>query len=338
VRPQWARFSMPSSNWLVLVDLWENPLVRGALAPAAAAYGAGVAVRDHLYDSGILRTHAPAIPTISVGNLTVGGTGKTPIASYLSEALRLRGRRPAIVLRGYRGGDELLVHQTLARESFVIAGVDRLGGIAKAAAAGCDVAILDDGFQHRRVARVADIVLVSADAWPGSRALLPAGPWREPLSALARATLVIITRKAVDEGVAERIVAQIGAQVPTAIAALSPDALQGQDGQARPLASLRGQRIHAVAAIGDPRAFFAQLRAAGADVVPHAFRDHHAYSAEDVSRLVRAADGATVVCTLKDVVKLGPLWPRQREALWYVSQRVMFDRGVEAVQSALDAA
>ena len=79
-------------------------------------------------------------------------------------------------------------------------------------------------------------------------------------------------------------------------------------------------------------------RPAGADVVPHAFRDHHAYSAGDVSQLVRAADGAAVVCTLKDAVKLGPLWPRQREALWYVSQRVTFDRGAEAVQTALDTA
>jgi len=118
---------------------------------------------------------------------------------------------------------------------------------------------------------------------------------------------------------------------------LLPDTLRTLEGGTRPLASLQGQRVHAVAAIGNPSAFFAQLRAAGADVVPYAFRDHHAYTAADVSRLVRAADGAAVVCTLKDAVKLGPLWPRQPETLWYVSQRVTFDRGVEAVHSALDA-
>jgi tetraacyldisaccharide 4'-kinase len=210
-----------------------------------------------------------------------------------------------------------------------------LARIAQAAAVGCNVAILDDGFQHRQIARVADIVLVSADAWPGARALLPAGPWREPLSSLRRATLVIVTRKAADRAVAEGVAAQIGAG---AVASLSFDTLRGLDNETHPLASLRGARVHAVAAIGDPAAFFAQLRAAGADVVPHAFRDHHAYSAEDVSRLVRAADGAAVVCTLKDAVKLGPLWPRQRETLWYVSQRVTFDRGIEAVQKAVQAA
>ncbi|HWZ58011.1 MAG TPA: tetraacyldisaccharide 4'-kinase [Gemmatimonadaceae bacterium] len=321
----------------MLADLWESAVVRTALAPAAAAFGAAVAIRNRLYDRGVLTIHDTAIPTISVGNLTVGGTGKTPIASYLAQALRARGRRPAIVLRGYRGGDEVLVHRMLTSDALVIANLDRLGSVAKAAAMGSDVAILDDGFQHRRVARVADIVLVSADAWAGSHALLPVGPWREPRSALARATLVIVTRKAVDAAAASAVVSEIGGAVPTAIAALSADALRGLDGETRSLASLRGTRVHAVAAIGDPAAFFAQLRATGADIVTHAFRDHHAYGPDDVARLVRAADGETVVCTLKDAVKLGPLWPRQREAPWYVSQRVTFDRGIEAVQLALDA-
>jgi tetraacyldisaccharide 4'-kinase len=225
-----------------------------------------------------------------------------------------------------------MVHQTLAPEYPTLASLDRLDSIAQAAAFGCDVAILDDGFQHRRIARVADIVLVSADAWPGSHALLPAGPWREPLSSLGRATLVVVTRKAVGLAAAEAVAAQVGAG---AVASLSFDTLRGLDGETRPVASLRGERIHAVAAIGDPHAFFTQLRAAGADVVPHAFRDHHAYGTEDVSRLVRAANGAAIVCTLKDVVKLGPLWPRQRETLWYVSQRVTFDRGIDAVQQLL---
>jgi tetraacyldisaccharide 4'-kinase len=322
----------------VLADLWESPIVRTALAPAAALYGAGVAVRNRLYDAGLVPIHVGAIPTISVGNLTVGGTGKTPVASFLARELVHRGARPAIVLRGYRGGDETLVHRALTPEATVIVSVDRAAAIAQAATAGCDVVILDDGFQHRRVARHANIVLVSADTWAGSHALLPAGPWREPLSALARATLVIVTRKAVDEATAAAVVAEIGGVAPTAIAALSADALRGLDGTTRPLASLRGQRVHAVAAIGDPAAFFAQVRAAGAEVVTHAFRDHHAYGPDDVARLVRAADGAAVVCTLKDAVKLGPLWPRQREALWYVSQRVTFDRGIEAVHSAVTIA
>jgi tetraacyldisaccharide 4'-kinase len=326
----------------VIVELWENPMVRVGLAPAAAIYGGAVAARNALYDRRILAVHQPAIPTISVGNLTVGGTGKTPIVSYLSGLLRERGRKPAIVLRLYRSGDEALVHRELQQQCFTIASLDRLTSIAQAAAVGCDVALLDDGFQHRRVGRAADIVLVSADRWPGPHALLPAGPWREPLASLRRATLVIVTRKAVDvafaETVATAIAEAVPLRVPTAVASLAFDELRGTHGTPRPLASLAGQRVHAVAAIGDPRAFFAQLRATGAEVVPHAFRDHHAYTAADVAQLVRAANGAAVVCTLKDAVKLMPLWPEEQQTLWYVSQRVTVDRGIEAVHAVLDAA
>jgi tetraacyldisaccharide 4'-kinase len=326
----------------VIVDLWESPIVRVALGPAAGVYGGVVAARNALYDRGVLSVHRPAIPTISVGNLTVGGTGKTPIVSHLSQILRERGRQPAIVLRSYRSGDELLVHRALQPQYFAIASLDRLESIAKAAAMGCDVAVLDDGFQHRRVGRAADIVLVSADSWPGPHALLPAGPWREPLSSLRRASLVIVTRKAVDQTAAEAVATivqeAVPVGVPTAVASLSFDALRAKGGETRPLATLAGQRVHAVTAIGNPRAFFAQLRASGAEIVPHAFRDHHAYTPADVARLVRAANGAAVVCTLKDAVKLMPLWPEEPQTLWYVSQRVTFDRGLDALHGVLDSA
>jgi tetraacyldisaccharide 4'-kinase len=331
--------------------VWRSPsgaawLVRAALAPAAGLYGLGVRVRNHCYDVGLLAARPTALPTISVGNLSVGGTGKTPIAAWIAARCVERGERPAIILRGYRGGDEVLVHRLLTPAAMVIADPDRRAAIARAAALGCTVAILDDGFQHRQAARVADLVLVSADAWTGGRwRLLPAGPWREPIEALRRARVIIITRKAADDatvaavaaGIA-RVTASLDGPVAIAIATIALDALRTIDGRSRSLDELRGTRVVAVGAIGDPDAFRAQLAAAGLDARLVVYRDHHAFTAADVAMLVRVADGGPVVCTLKDAVKLAPRWPRQLGPLWYLSQRVHLDRGAEAVDAALDLA
>lgn len=326
--------------------LWDSDDVfaragRAALAPAAGAYRGAIALRQALYASGVLPVTTPAIPAISVGNLTVGGTGKTPVASWIARELIARGAHPAIVLRGYSGGDEVAVHRLLTPGIPVIGDPDRARGIARAARDGADVAVLDDAFQHCQVARRADVVLVSADAWSPHWRLLPAGPWREPLAALSRATAVLVTRKAVGLEEAEGICAMlagIGIRAPIAIATLSLGALSTLEGGRRPLDALRGETVHAVAGIGAPGAFFGQLAAAGVRVVPHPFRDHHAFTATDAESLVRAAAGAPVVCTLKDAVKLAWLWPRAAEPIWYVSQRVELDRGREAVSASIFAA
>jgi tetraacyldisaccharide 4'-kinase len=314
---------------------------RAALAPLAAAYGAVAAVRRTLYDRRVLPTFEPAIPAVSVGNLTVGGTGKTPIAAWLVATLTDRGQRPGLVLRDYGDGDEAAVHRILNPTVPIISDDDRVAGIAHAAADGCDVAVLDDAFQHRRVRRAADFVLVSADSWPAVRWLLPAGPWREPLSALRRASMVIITRKAAADRDVASVRAAVAAAAPTvsvAVASLVPGSLRTLDGDERPLASLRGVQVRAVAGIGWPPAFFAQLAAAGAAVDAVPYPDHHRYSAADVAKIRRYAASDTIpICTLKDAVKLGGLWPREAEPLWYVSQRVEFDFGVESVLGALDS-
>ncbi len=314
---------------------------RASLAPASALYAAVVGVRGALYDRGVLAVGQPVIPAVSVGNLTVGGTGKTPVSAWVVEALRERGRRPGVLLRDYGEGDEVAVHRVLNPQSTVIAETDRLVGIARLADAGCDVAVLDDGFQHRRVARSVDLVLVSADAWTHTRWHLPAGPWREPFEAIQRATAVIVTRKvATGRAVAavEAAVARFAPAVPVAVASLVPGELRTLGGVSRPLHTLRNLRVRAVAGVGWPAAFLAQLTAYGAAVDPIIFRDHHRYTAADVSEIRRRAPaGVAVICTLKDAVKLSPLWPREGEPLWYVSQRVEFERGVGAVNAALDA-
>lgn len=322
---------MRSAMWLWRSNDALARVARLALAPAALVYRGALAVRDAMQQA-----RTPSIAVISVGNLTVGGTGKTPIAAWIATELETLGARPAVVLRGYSGGDEIDVHRRLNPGIPVIANPDRAAGVAQAQAQGADVAVLDDAFQHRRLARVSDIVLISADAWDGRVRLLPAGPWREPLSALSRASVVIITRKAADDAQVDAVTRTVSkTRVPVAVARLTLENLRTLAGEEKALGSMQGETIHAIAGIGDTRAFFEQLRAIGARVVPHAFRDHHAFTRADADRLARAAAGAPVVCTLKDAVKLEREWPRGAGPLWYVSQRVEFDRGREAVLASL---
>src|SRR4051812_10902339 len=133
--------------------------MRMVLMPAERLFGGVIGARDILYDAGWLPTHDTPIPAISVGNLTVGGTGKTPISAWIARGLVARGAHPAVVLRGY-GDDEPLVHQTLNPDVPVVLGAARADAVRGAAAGGADIAVLDDAFQHRRVRRIADIVLV----------------------------------------------------------------------------------------------------------------------------------------------------------------------------------
>jgi tetraacyldisaccharide 4'-kinase len=183
-------------------------------------------------------------------------------------------------------------------------------------------------------------VLVSAERAADVARVLPAGPYRERLDALRRADVVVVTRKAAtDAHVASALatVARTAPRVPVAVVSLlldgvarwrgAPDESDARE-DVEHVQALGGTSIVAVAAVGDPQAFFAQLAAVGARVAPLAFPDHHAFTPHDVAAIVERAAGASrVVCTLKDAVKLGPLWPRLASPLWYVSQRVAVERG-----------
>ena len=319
-------------------------LARATLAPTEVVYRAVVGVREALYDAGVLTTHEPALPTVSVGNLTVGGTGKTPIAAWIATELIERGERPAIVLRGY-GEDEPLVHARLNPTIPVIVSPERVTGIATARAAGATVAVLDDAFQHRQVSRAVDLVLVSADRWTLSTRLLPAGPFREPLSALRRATMVLVTRKAAtdsDVNAVNEALAAIAPRIPRSTVSLLPEELRSASGegdtdQSHAIADLAGREVRVITAIGDPGAFIRQIRATGARVVAQTYADHHHFEPDEIARFARSipAEGLAI-CTLKDAVKLAPRWPREAPTLWYVSQRVSVERGVGGVEHILD--
>jgi tetraacyldisaccharide 4'-kinase len=320
-------------------------VARASLAPAEVLYGRVVAARNAAFDRGWRRTNASPIPVVSVGNLTVGGTGKTPVAAWLAGSFRARGATPVIVLRGY-GADEPLVHQRLNPEVPVIVNPDRLEGVRRATIAagaeqdGADVAILDDAFQHRQLRRTADVVLVNADRWTGDARLLPAGPFREPLTALRRATLVLLTRKAapVDrvDAIADQLI-RVAPAVPFAALHLAPDALiRVGDALRQELSVLSGRSVRTILSIADPRGMIEQLRALGAIVEASIYPDHHRFSPLEIAALASAVKpDEMAVCTLKDAVKLQPHWPRHAPPLWYVSQRIVMERGAGAIDRLL---
>jgi len=294
------------------------------LRVASAPYALVTALRNALYDRGLLRSRRVPARVVSVGNLTVGGTGKTPLTLWLAGALLQRGRRVAIVTRGYgrrsrgvvvagdggralvspgQGGDEaVMLAQRFAGP--VVVGADRVMAARYACETlGSDTVVLDDGFQHRRLARDVDIVLLAAD--PRQQWLLPAGPGRESWRGLARATALVLGDDGIDVALAGRLLPAgtlVCRQraVPTALlerteAGWTP----------APLAWLRGRRVVAVAGIARPERLSESLRALGATVVSaHAFPDHHPYDRDDVARLVASAGADPLVTTEKDLVKL----------------------------------
>jgi tetraacyldisaccharide 4'-kinase len=311
---------------------------RAALWPLARGYALAMSAREQLYERGTLRVEQPELPVISVGNVTVGGTGKTPFASWLATRLE-RDATPAIALRGY-GGDEPEVHRRLNPEVSIIVNPDRVAAVRSAKAAGADVVVLDDAFQHRRMARTADIVLLSAEQLMRPARLLPSGPWREPLHAVGRADLIVITRKSAGIADAKRAATRLRALfpgLPIATVFLQPQSLESADGaDSVPLSALRHAHVVAIAAIGEPGVFARQLEQRGAQVALHAFRDHHDFTDADVRALAARvpADGI-VVCTLKDAVKLGAKWPGPSR-LWYVSQQLVVEEGAEDMERLLE--
>jgi tetraacyldisaccharide 4'-kinase len=200
--------------------------------------------------------------------------------------------------------------------------------------------VLDDAFQHRRLKRLEDVVLVAADRFAEPARPMPAGPWREPFGALRRSSLLVVTRKTASFEAATSLASLLAPSTRTgavAVAALTLDSLHAVFVPGtKPLSSLSGARVLAVAGIADAETFAAQLGETGARVELMSFGDHHRYSSRDVQRIAAAAHAADVfVCTLKDAVKLRRLWPRAAPTPWYVSQRCEFEAGDAAVEAVL---
>jgi tetraacyldisaccharide 4'-kinase len=309
-----------------------------ALAPAEALFASLSATRNAAYERGWLPRHRAQIPVISIGNLTVGGVGKTPFSAWAARQLADWGLSPAIALRGY-GSDEALVHAELNPDVPVYAGRRRAEGVARAVEAGRDVVILDDGFQHRAMHRDLDIVLVAAEGWSGRRRLLPRGPWRESITALARASVVVVTRKWASaerslEIAGELRAASPGLEVATCHMAQSGVVPLHEPESGHPLDWMRGRAALAVASLADPEAFARQLELTGADVELMAFPDHHDFDAADARAILERAGGRAIVMTRKEAVKLRRLLPGDVPAL-VAEQRVELESEADAVLGSL---
>lgn len=283
------------------------------MLPVALIFSLLVRLRRTLYRRGWLSSERLSVPVVVVGNITVGGAGKTPLILHLAEALRQQGRHPGIISRGYGGsaaipkvvtrasdtsevGDEPLL---LARRSGspVVIGRDRVAAARALLAAHpeCDVILADDGLQHYRLARDVEIAVFDQrglmNGW-----LQPAGPLREPVSRLAAVDAVVLNGE-VSSPVPEL-------DLPTFQMRLSGDSFYRLDAPQSTCAAhdLAGKRLHACAGIGDPQRFFAHLSALGLRFEAHAFTDHHAYQSSDL-----LFDGDALLTTEKDAVKLAAL-------------------------------
>lgn len=327
-------------RWLWTSRRLDARLARAALLPAAGLWRAGMGVRALTFRRGWRPTFSLPLPAVAVGNLTVGGSGKTPIASWIARHYAAAGARPGILLRGY-GSDEVLVHRHDVPEAVVVADPDRVAGAARAAREGAEVLVLDDAFQRVDVRRDLNILVVSAETTRAVRWPLPAGPWREGWHAMSRADFVIVTRKRASREAAASLVAAIRVEVdvPIAVVHLGLHHLEGLvSGTRRQLEDLRGRRVVAASAIGDPDAFVAQVKGSGAQVQVATWGDHHDFRDEDVAWLARAARKADqVVITAKDAVKLRNRWPASAPEPMVAILDVRFESGGDDLVAALDA-
>ncbi len=288
-------------------------------APVELMFRGVTTVRNALYEGGALERTKLTVPVVSVGNLAVGGAGKTPVTAWLAGSLHAAGRRPAVLHGGY-ADDEPALHREMNPQVPVHAGRDRVATGRAAIAEGADILVLDDAFQHRRLARDLDIVLVAAESWHRGRRALPRGPWREDVSALARADWVIVTRRTATLEAARATAAAIRSAVASpriGIVCLRARTWM-HDGE---LAAPPPQAALAVAAIATPDAFVLNAHGAGAATKAVAFfPDHHEYSAMDAESILRAAGASPIITTAKDWVKLRRVLPASR--VWVLEQSV----------------
>lgn len=294
------------------------------LAPLSVLYGGIIRGRNCYYDRTRSASHPAGVPVISVGNLTVGGTGKTPLVIEIVRHLLSGGRKPAIVTRGYAAAagqtaDEVLEFHAALPDVPVLVNPDRVAGAHAAVAQHhADCVVLDDGFQHRRLRRDLDVVVIDAlNPWGGGW-LLPAGRLREPLSSLGRAHAIIISRvNQISESAVDDIVAETRRCAPQAAlfrATAEIERLVDLFGEPRSPDELRQRHVLPACGIGNPRSFERLVEGCTAQSQRCVtFADHHRFRPADVGAIAASAAerGANlVVTTRKDWVKLAPLWKR----------------------------
>ncbi len=290
------------------------PWARIVLWPLSVLYGAIVKLRAWLYEKEILLSKRLQTPVISIGNLTLGGTGKTPMVIWLAERFLAQGKRVAILTRGYKGSagtsDEIeLMKSRLANRVEFGVGPDRYASGLRLQQAGVDIFLLDDGFQHLQLSRDVNILLVDSSRPAENDRLLPAGRLREPLSAMVRADLLVFTRTETNPGTDTAIGKLQNGSVFAAQTRLL-GFRKFADPSSRPFAAseLGPGPFYAFCGIGNPGAFVADLQHWGVSIAEkQAFADHHRYSDSEAAKLVEAAhqaDATALITTEKDAHNL----------------------------------
>ena len=325
-------------------------LLRGGLQLAEWFYAAAVRWRNQRFDRGTAIVHRVGVPVVSVGNLTLGGTGKTPLVRWLARWFSERGVGVAVVSRGYgaRPGqinDEARELERSLPEVPHVQNPDRVAAAGRAIADfGAQLIVLDDGFQHRRIGRDLDIVLLDALEPFGFGHVFPRGTLREPAEGLRRADVVILSRAdllgATERAVVWETVDRYAPGAARAEVVHAPRRLISTAGAEKPLDWLRGQPVAAFCGLGNPAGFRHTLEACGCRIVGfRQFPDHHRYTPADIDTLATWAgqlEISAVLCTGKDLVKLSVDRLGQRP-LWAVDIELEFLVGQQALEAKLSA-
>lgn len=308
----------------IMTDQASGPLAGGLkfiLYLASFVYGLIVKIIKYVYRVGIFRRHQLGKPVISVGNITWGGVGKTPLVELIAEFIKQQDLKPVVLMRGYKGkkdagtliSDEAMTLERSLNDVPVIVGKDRVqGATAFLEKQSADVFLLDDGFQHRRVKRDMDIVALDATNPFGNGCLIPRGILREDLKSLSRADLFVITKSDighVNVGNIKKRLKTIAADVPIIETIHQPECFERlHDGEEFDVNLIKDQSICSFCSIGDPQSFEKTLVALGAQLKRNfSFRDHHWYEHRDIQEIVdyaKSQDIQYIVTTLKDAVKL----------------------------------
>jgi tetraacyldisaccharide 4'-kinase len=318
------------------------------LTLAEIPYALAVRRRNRQYDSGLAKVHRVPAPVISIGNLTLGGTGKTPLAEWIARRLSQQGVRVGIVSRGYRAGataqnDEALELQQRLPGVPHVQNPDRVQGAREAIGRlGCEALVLDDAFQHRRIGRDLDVCVLDALEPFGYGHVFPRGTLREPLTGLRRADVVVLSRADLvppaRRQAIRRTVAQYAPQAGWAEVVHAPQGLSNARGQHGTLASLTGIPVAAFCGVGNPAGFQGTLANLGYRIIAlREFADHYGYAKADIESLIAWANGleiAAVVCTAKDLVKLD-IDRLGNRPLWAVTIAVNFLAGQELLERKL---
>ncbi|MFH1552778.1 MAG: tetraacyldisaccharide 4'-kinase [Candidatus Omnitrophota bacterium] len=320
-------------------------LIKGLLHFLSLVYALAISFVDWSYRSGLRRQHKIGVPVVSIGNITLGGTGKTPFAVFLADHFLNAGKKPAVLIRGY-GADESRMLRDELPDVPVFTGQDRVRSARLAVESGSDVLILDDAFQHRRIARDLNILMLDSVSLFGNGFLFPRGLLREPVSSIKRADIFVLTKTdRIGPQRRESIVRELGRLAPGKPVVQTrhrPLFLTDVTGAAYPAESLSGKKVCLASGIVDPGYFAFLMERAGAVIAARCdYTDHHRYRQLDIDTISAECarkNAEAVIFTKKDYVKIRELdTSRIEDKLFVLNVAIDITQGKENLVAGLNS-